>query len=53
MTAVPDAFSGRRSKDEETNEVLLTSLYEQIGRQKVDLEWLKKAGALDLRSDAR
>ena len=42
LAAVPDAFSGRRSKDAASNEELLTSLYEQIGRQKVELEWLKK-----------
>lgn len=42
LAAVPDAFSGRRSKDEASNEALLTSLYEQIGRMKVELEWLKK-----------
>ena len=42
MAAVPDTFTGRRSKDEAANEALLTSLYEQIGRLKVELEWLKK-----------
>jgi transposase-like protein len=42
LAAVPDAFSGRRARDKESNEELLTSLYEQIGRQKVELEWLKK-----------
>lgn len=42
LAAVPDAFSGRRAKNEASNEVLLTSLYEQIGRMKVELEWLKK-----------
>ena len=42
LAAVPDAFSGRRLRDKVSNEALLTSLYEQIGRQKVELEWLKK-----------
>lgn len=42
LAAVPDAFSGRRAKDATSNEALLTSLYEQIGRMKVELEWLKK-----------
>ena len=42
LAAVPDAFSGRKVKDAASNEALLTSLYEQIGRQKVELEWLKK-----------
>ena len=42
LAAVPDAFSGRRVRDQASTEELLTSLYEQIGRQKVELEWLKK-----------
>jgi len=42
LAAVPDAFSGRQAKDETSNEVLLKDLYEQIGRMKVELEWLKK-----------
>lgn len=42
LAAVPDAFAGRRAKDATSNEALLTRLYEQIGRQKVELEWLKK-----------
>ena len=42
LEAVPDVFSARRAKDATSNEALLTSLYEQIGRMKVELEWLKK-----------
>lgn len=37
LEAAPDVFSGRRLKDESANEALLRSLYEQIGRQKVEL----------------
>ena len=42
LAAVPDAFSGRRVKDAASNDALLKDLYEQIGRMKVELEWLKK-----------
>jgi putative transposase len=42
LTAIPEAFSGRRAKDEASQEAVTTSLYEQIGRLKMELEWLKK-----------
>lgn len=43
LAAIPDAFSGRRLKDEASNGDLLTNLYKQIGRQKVELEWRTKS----------
>lgn len=42
LAAVTQGFSVRRAKAEASTEALLTSLYEQIGRQKVELDWLKK-----------
>jgi len=42
LAAVPDAFSSRRDKEEVSNEALVTRLYEQIGRLKMELDWLKK-----------
>jgi len=42
LAAVPKAFSGHQMKEKTSNDALLASLYEQIGRQKVELEWLKK-----------
>lgn len=39
---VNDVFSGKyKSRDKEQSE-LLTSLYEQIGKLKVEADWLKK-----------
>ena len=37
-----DAFSTRRGKAEQQEEVLKEELYGQIGRLKVELDWLKK-----------
>ena len=42
LTAVPDAFAGKRAKDAASNDALLKDLYEQIGRMKIENEWLKK-----------
>ena len=37
-----DAFSTRRGKAKQQEEVLKDELYGQIGRLKVELDWLKK-----------
>jgi putative transposase len=42
LAALPQVFSRRGVRDEAAVEELQASLYEQIGRQKVELEWLKK-----------
>jgi putative transposase len=39
--------SGKKSKQADTNEPQTAELYEQIGRLKVKLEWLKKKVAQD------
>jgi putative transposase len=36
---------GRRARGEEDHEALQAKLYEEIGRLKVELEWLKKKAA--------
>jgi len=35
-------FQGKRSLEPSSNEGLVDELYKEIGRQKVELEWLKK-----------
>lgn len=37
-----DLFSGKYKSQEEEQEELITSLYEQIGKLKVEADWLKK-----------
>jgi transposase-like protein len=39
---IKNGFSGRRQKKQQENEVLQDELYNQIGRLKVELDWLKK-----------
>jgi transposase-like protein len=48
IESLPDVFSTRRERDAEGEEALRAELYQQIGRLKVELDWLKKkAGLLD------
>lgn len=42
-----DSGNGKKSKQADTNEPQAAELYEQIGRLKVQLEWLKKKVAQD------
>ena len=42
LAELPRLFSERPSQNVADAEALETRLYEQIGRQKVELEWLKK-----------
>lgn len=42
LQALPDIFSGRIQKADIAAESLQASLYEEIGRLKVELDWLKK-----------
>ena len=42
VAGLPQLFSRRGAKDEAATEELQAGLYEQIGRLKVELEWLKK-----------
>jgi transposase-like protein len=38
----PDVFSTQTARQQREQEALQTELYEQIGRLKMELEWLKK-----------
>lgn len=42
VAAVSQAFLGRATRAEASTDGMVASLYEQIGRQKVELDWLKK-----------
>lgn len=42
MDALQETFSRKNKKSEPTDEELIAELYQQIGRQKVEMEWLKK-----------
>lgn len=39
---VPDLFSDKRKRHDKTQEELQESLYQEIGKQKIEIEWLKK-----------
>ena len=39
---LPEAFSSKRDREAEKEEALKAQLYQQIGRLKVELDWLKK-----------
>ncbi len=42
LAGLPDVFSDKRRKKEENGEEEKARLYEEIGRLKVELDWLKK-----------
>jgi putative transposase len=42
MEQLPELFSSRRPRQEKAREELEAELYQQIGRLKMELEWLKK-----------
>ena len=42
LDAGPSMFNGRRSRADREQATKETELYEQIGRLKMELEWLKK-----------
>jgi len=46
VSGLPDIFSERRRRKEESDEDVKARLYEEIGRLKVELDWLKKKSAL-------
>ena len=46
LEEVPRIFSDRRHKDDREREDLLSELYQQIGRLKVELDWVKKKSQL-------
>ena len=47
LEELPGIFAGRREKDAEDEERLRDQLYQEIGRLKVELDWLKKKCGLD------
>ena len=48
LEQLPELFVDGRSRGTRTNEAESNALYEEIGRLKVELDWLKKkAGLLD------
>ena len=46
LEELPKIMSDRRSRAEKSEEELKSSLYEQIGQLKVELDWLKKKSGL-------
>ncbi|MEK6537378.1 MAG: IS3 family transposase [Actinomycetota bacterium] len=48
LAGLPGLFARRSRKDEAAAEVQQAGLYEQIGRLKVELDWLKKSSLLGL-----
>jgi putative transposase len=47
LEELPGIFAGRREKDAGDEEQLRDQLYQEIGRLKVELDWLKKKCGLD------
>ena len=46
LEQLPDVFSDNTKRKDKNNEELISSLYQQIGQLKVDLDWLKKKSEL-------
>lgn len=42
LAALPEAFATRRRGTDEEQAALQAALYEEIGRLKIELDWLKK-----------
>jgi putative transposase len=42
LAGLPEVFSDRRRRQEQNDDVEKARLYEEIGRLKVELDWLKK-----------
>ena len=42
LTAAPDVFGDRQGQDRQQQEELVAQLYQQIGRLKVEVDFLKK-----------
>ena len=42
IASIKDGFTGKQEKRSPSQEQLTEELYKEIGRQKVELEWLKK-----------
>lgn len=46
MDFSPEAFSSGRTRSDQADEQLKSELYEQIGKLKVELDWLQKKSGL-------
>ena len=46
LAGMPEVFSEKRRRREEDEEVEKSRLYEEIGRLKMELDWLKKKAEL-------
>ncbi len=42
LKGMPSIFSSKKSTGQEDHDALVSSLYEEIGRLKVELDWYKK-----------
>jgi len=42
LSGLPEVFAGRRARAQQAGEALQAQLYEEIGRLKVELDWLKR-----------
>lgn len=42
LQGLPDVFDAKRGPQNEVNKDLIDELYRQIGKQQVELDWLKK-----------
>lgn len=42
LTGLTDLFSDKRKQHEKSEEELVTALYREIGRLKIEADWLKK-----------
>ena len=47
VEGLAEVFSDRRRGDQKADEELKERLYEEIGRLKVELDWLKKKAGLE------
>jgi transposase-like protein len=47
LAVLPEVFSRKRDQDEARRGQLLDELYGQIGRLKVELDWVKKKSGLE------
>lgn len=47
LASLPEVFGRRREQDAAEQEQLTEQLYQEIGRLKVELDWLKKKSGMD------
>jgi len=47
LASLPDVFGTRAVEDAKAHEELVARLYQRIGEQQMELDWLKKKSCLD------